>query len=91
VTTERTQAKISIRGIVVTPIGGTPSLHVEIAIDCAECGITEGVITGHHLRTVVQGLQEIMVMHPELCGTLGKVTDRVQFGGHVIPGSEELN
>jgi hypothetical protein len=89
--TSRQQAKVIVRAIQVTAPGEHTELYVEIAIHCEQCGGTEGVVHGHHLRTLHRALGMIIEESPELCGDAGEVAERIHFQGSHTPGKESLN
>ena len=45
-----------------TPVG----LVVQIEIACESCGVVQLLLEGHHVRPVVEMLQEIIAREPEM-------------------------
>lgn len=77
-------ARLHLRKLVITPRGGRPFLLVEVEVTFAE-GVSQFRIPGACLATLVEHLTQIRDQHPELCGTVGRVTERVDWQGGVDP------
>jgi hypothetical protein len=88
---DKQHASVVIRQVLVTTPGGEQTLLVQVDIDCDACGVTQGVVYGHHLRTLHKALGMVIEAHPDLCGDLGEIKERTQFRGRHVPGSERLN
>jgi hypothetical protein len=84
-------AIFNVRRIVLTDDTGLSQLLVELDIDCDVCGKTQGVIHGHHLRTLQLALDMCITEYPELCGTAGEVKEVLRYQGVSDPKKARLN
>jgi len=84
-------ATFNVRRIVVTDDTGLSQLLVELDIDCDVCGQTQGVIHGHHLRTLRLALDLCIAEYPALCGTTGEVKEVLRYQGVSDPKKASLN
>lgn len=76
------EAKVRMQAITVVD-GAARSLVVHIAIECEDCGSHDLLIAGHHVRPIVEVLQELMVAEPELTyGGAVQAVDRRRFEIH---------
>jgi hypothetical protein len=75
------KASITVRSVRVIPPEGVakPFLYVDLKIDCDVCGITEGVVFGHHLRTLYKALGMIIEANGDLCGDIGEITSTQEY------------
>lgn len=82
-----TQASTKVRAIVVKPVDGShpPFLVLEIEIACAACGGTDFQVHGHHVKALHETLAEILLEHPELCGSGGREVSRTSWVATVDP------
>lgn len=83
-------AQLRLRKLVVTPQGGRPFLLVEGEITLPT-GVLAFQIPGQVVASLVVHLAEIQQQHPELCGVVGRVTDRLDWEGRVDPAKVEQN
>jgi hypothetical protein len=89
----KANASVSVKTFVITPVDpATKSLlYVQLEIDCAVCGGTEGLIFGHHLRTLHKAIGMVLEANPDLCGDIGEITQTTEFSGMVDPQKVQLN
>lgn len=87
------KANVNVRSVKVVPVDpqATTFLYVDISIDCDVCGTTEGIVFGHHLRTLHKALGMIIEANPGLVGEEGEVSNTLEFQGVNAPGKEILN
>jgi hypothetical protein len=85
-------ASVTVRTIIMTPPQGESVLMAQVDIDCEVCGVTQGNIWGHHLRTLVHALQTVIDENPELCGDVGKRQEVTRFAGESLsPEKAKMN
>jgi len=84
-------AMFAAKQILVTTQDGTQRLFLDLDIECEECGRTQGVIAGHHLRTLHKVIAEVIQTYPELCGTEGTLQETTHFEGVHDPRKATLN
>lgn len=71
------------RTIIATETNGRRSLHVQIDVDCPECGTFALYLPGHHLRALKQVVDEAVEQYGELVGEAARleVVRRETFSG----------